>query len=90
MVIGYYILLYVRGIDMPYDRYVFNNCKFYYHALTIRYTSSQIFVHGNLLNFSSNKLSICIFISGKTMNPIHSQMTTLNSLENIPILLKVP
>lgn len=85
---------------MPYDRYVFNNCKFYYHALTIRYTSSQIFVHGNLLNFSSNKLSICIFISGKTMNPIHSQMTTLsetyisrqirNSLENIPILLKVP
>ena len=67
-----------RYIDMPYDRYVFNNCKFYYHALTIRYTSSQIFVHGNLLNFSSNKLSICIFISGKTMNPIHSQMTTLS------------
>ena len=71
---------------MLYDRYVFHNCKFYYHALTIRYTSSQIFVHGNLLNFSSNKLSICIFISGKTM--ISRQIR--NSLENIPILLKVP
>lgn len=73
------IFLWLLDITFKYVTwYVFHNCKPYKHALTIRYTLLQMFLHSIIFHFSSDKSIACIFISGKTMNHIQSQKTTLS------------